>query len=70
MDYKDKVELKLKEVQEKTILLLKEIDKLSLSSILVPYHYMYNEPNGKCKIDLDYLSEENVFKFNYFDNYA
>ena len=52
------------------ILLLKEIDKLSLSSILVPYHYMYNEPNGKCKIDLDYLSEKNVFKFNYFDNYA
>lgn len=52
------------------VLLLKELDKLNLSSILVPYHYMYNELNGKCKVDIDYLLENNVFKFNFFDNYA
>lgn len=52
------------------ILDLKDVNKLNLSSILLPYDYDYNfYPESKSyKIDLESLSKEFTFKINFFEN--
>lgn len=49
------------------VLLLEELGKLDMSSIIIPLDYNYNkDENGRFIVDTQTLAKDHVFKLNYF----